>query len=290
MVNLALSSWWAPGHGVALWRYFGAELDTIPLIFLFLIFFAAERAKPGESTARCASGSETRIALPFPLFLRPRFSQDNKNMLLTPKPVLSDVRFPPADHGFATRVERCTSKSGLRRRIEWSSAPDACSTSKPARPSTTRRSLSKATRSCASARLRREIRASTQVIDLPNATVLPGLIDCHTHLTFDPKSLGYESLGISVPREALTGAKNARITLEAGFTTVRNVGASGYSDVALRDAINDGDVPGPRMLVSGAALGITGGHCDDNLLPREYHASRTAWPTAWKPFNTKFAR
>ena len=109
------------------------------------------------------------------------------------------------------------------------------------------------------------------VIDLPNATVLPGLIDSHTHITFDPKGLGYESLGISVPREALTGAKNARVTLEAGFTTVRNVGASGYSDVALRDAINDGDVPGPRMIVSGPALGITGGHCDNNLLPFEDH-------------------
>ena len=113
--------------------------------------------------------------------------------------------------------------------------------------------------------------AGATIVDLPNATVLPGLIDSHTHITFDPKGLGYESLGISVPREALTGAKNARITLEAGFTTIRNVGASGYSDVALRDAINDGDVPGPRMLVSGPALGITGGHCDNNLLPFEDH-------------------
>jgi imidazolonepropionase-like amidohydrolase len=108
-------------------------------------------------------------------------------------------------------------------------------------------------------------------IELPNATVLPGLIDAHTHLTMDPK-FGYEELGISIPREALTGAKNARLTLEAGFTTVRNVGADGFSDVALRDAINAGDVPGPRMLVSGPALGITGGHCDNNLLPYEYHA------------------
>ncbi len=62
------------------------------------------------------------------------------------------------------------------------------------------------------------------------------------------------------------------LTLEAGFTTVRNVGADGYSDVALRDAINAGDVPGPRMLVSGPPLGITGGHCDNNMLPSEYHA------------------
>jgi imidazolonepropionase-like amidohydrolase len=110
------------------------------------------------------------------------------------------------------------------------------------------------------------------VVDLPNATVLPGLIDAHTHITFDPH-FGYERLGISVPREALAGAKNARTTLLAGFTTVRNVGASGYSDVALRDAINAGDVPGPRMIVSGPALGITGGHCDNNLLPFEYHAT-----------------
>lgn len=108
-------------------------------------------------------------------------------------------------------------------------------------------------------------------IELPNATVLPGLIDAHTHLTMDPK-FGYETLAISLPREALIGAKNARATLLAGFTTVRNVGASGFSDVALRDAINAGDVPGPRMLVSGPAMGITGGHCDNNMLPMEYHA------------------
>src|SRR2546425_2343006 len=110
-------------------------------------------------------------------------------------------------------------------------------------------------------------------INLPNAGVLPGLIEAHTHLTGDPKNIGYPSLGISVPRHALTGAENARLTLQAGFTTVRNVGAPGYSDVALRDAINAGDIPGPRMLVSGPALSITGGLCDNNLLPYEYHAT-----------------
>jgi imidazolonepropionase-like amidohydrolase len=115
--------------------------------------------------------------------------------------------------------------------------------------------------------------AGATVINLPNSTVLPGLIDAHVHLTGDNTKLGYEELSVSTPREALTGAKNAKITLEAGFTTVRNVGAGGFSDVALRDAINDGDVPGPRMLVSGPPLGITGGHCDDNLLPSEYHHS-----------------
>ncbi len=109
------------------------------------------------------------------------------------------------------------------------------------------------------------------IVDLPSATCLPGLIDVHTHLTSDPSASGYQGLGISVPREAITGVKNARLTLHAGFTTVRNVGAGNYTDVALRDGINDGDVEGPRMLVSGPPLGITGGHCDNNLLPFEFH-------------------
>jgi imidazolonepropionase-like amidohydrolase len=117
-----------------------------------------------------------------------------------------------------------------------------------------------------------EVPSDALHIELPNATVLPGLIDAHTHLTMDPK-FGYETLALSTSRQALIGAKNARLTLLAGFTTVRNVGAQDFSDVALRDAINAGDVPGPRLLVSGPALSITGGHCDNNMLPFEYHAT-----------------
>jgi imidazolonepropionase-like amidohydrolase len=113
--------------------------------------------------------------------------------------------------------------------------------------------------------------AGDTTIDLPDATVLPGLIDMHTHLTFELSSLSYEGLKISTAREALHGARNARRTLEAGFTTVRNVGAKDYADIALRDAINDGDVIGPRIVASGPALGITGGHCDENLLPPAFH-------------------
>ena len=110
-------------------------------------------------------------------------------------------------------------------------------------------------------------------LDLTHATCLPGLIDVHDHLTSDPTDSGYKSLGLSVPRKTVKGVKNARITLEAGFTTVRNLGAQGYSDIALRDGIVAGEVPGPRMLASGPALGITGGHCDNNLLAPQYHAT-----------------
>ncbi|HTB90951.1 MAG TPA: amidohydrolase family protein [Steroidobacteraceae bacterium] len=109
-------------------------------------------------------------------------------------------------------------------------------------------------------------------IDLRSMTVLPGLIDVHTHLTMDTNFDPYHELSTSIAKSALIGARNAKVTLEAGFTAVRNVGAEGYADVDLRDAIDADLIEGPHMQVSGPALGITGGHCDDNLLPFQYHA------------------
>jgi imidazolonepropionase-like amidohydrolase len=109
-----------------------------------------------------------------------------------------------------------------------------------------------------------------QIIDLGDATLLPGLADMHTHLTYYSSDNGYESLAVSYTDQAVRGVANARKTLMAGFTAARNLGAGGYSDVSLRDAIDSGRVPGPRLQVSGPALGITGGHCDSNLLPEQY--------------------
>ena len=106
-------------------------------------------------------------------------------------------------------------------------------------------------------------------IDLSEMTVLPGLSDAHVHLTGDANIHGYKRLTRSTPRAAITGVRNAKRTLMAGFTTVRNVGAPGFADVDLMEAIEDGDVPGPRIIPAGRSIGITGGHCDNNLLPFE---------------------
>lgn len=109
-----------------------------------------------------------------------------------------------------------------------------------------------------------------EFIDLSGMTVLPGLSDAHVHLTSDAKTHGYKRLTVSTPRAAITGVMNAKRTLEAGFTTIRNLGAPGFTDVDLMNAIEDGDIAGPRVIPAGRSIGITGGHCDNNLLPFEY--------------------
>ena len=109
-----------------------------------------------------------------------------------------------------------------------------------------------------------EVPAGAQALDLGDLTLLPGLIDAHTHLTFDISGDWVTRSVRELPADAaLRGARNARLTLLAGFTTVRDVGAPGFADVSLMKAIDAGFVMGPRMIPSAYAIGITGGHCDD---------------------------
>ena len=111
------------------------------------------------------------------------------------------------------------------------------------------------------------IPAGAKVIDLGDTTLMPGFIDAHTHvigrILGDPDGNAaavkdYDSFG------AIIGTRNAYNLLMAGFTSIRNVGAPNFDDMALRKAINEGWVPGPRMETAGHAIGITGGHCDEN--------------------------
>ena len=111
------------------------------------------------------------------------------------------------------------------------------------------------------------IPAGAEVIDFGDATLLPGFIDAHTHLTSmyseDYKQSALDGLQKTTAEKALDSSVNARVTLMAGVTTVRDVGSGEYLDAGLRNAINRNVVPGPRMLVAVHAIGATGGHCDE---------------------------
>lgn len=105
--------------------------------------------------------------------------------------------------------------------------------------------------------------AGAEVIDLKDRFVLPGFIDCHTHITWEmSRNSRLEGVEKSDADQALDGVVFARRTLEAGFTTIRNVGSTGRASFSLRDAINAGKVVGPRILEAGQAITPTGGHGD----------------------------
>jgi hypothetical protein len=113
--------------------------------------------------------------------------------------------------------------------------------------------------------------AGARHIDLGNRTVLPGLIDMHVHLTSDPALSGYRGLEYTDNFWTVVGVANARKTLEAGFTTIRNVGSANFDDVALKQGIDAGYVPGPRIVPATYAIGATGGHCDATEFPPSVH-------------------
>jgi len=109
--------------------------------------------------------------------------------------------------------------------------------------------------------------AGARHVDLPGQTLLPGFIDMHVHITSDPRFSGYKWLEFTDNFWTVVGVANAKRTLEAGFTTIRNVGSENYDDVALKQAIDLGYVPGPRIVPATYAIGATGGHCDSTEFP-----------------------
>ena len=111
------------------------------------------------------------------------------------------------------------------------------------------------------------IAAGAERLDLPGVTLLPGLIDMHVHLTSSPLFGGYTGLQFSDAFWTVIATRHAKDTLEAGFTTVRNVGSEAYGDVGLKEAIDGGFVPGPRIVPAAYSFGATGGHCDSTYFP-----------------------
>jgi imidazolonepropionase-like amidohydrolase len=109
--------------------------------------------------------------------------------------------------------------------------------------------------------------AGARHVDLPGMTVLPGLIDMHTHITDDPRYSGYRELEFTDNFWTVVGVASAKKTLEAGFTTIRNVGSQNFDDVAIKQGIEQGIIPGPRIVPATYAIGATGGHCDTTEFP-----------------------
>lgn len=113
-------------------------------------------------------------------------------------------------------------------------------------------------------------------VDLKGMTLLPGLIDMHTHLTLDPHFSGYRVLQFTDNFWTVVGVANAQKTLEAGFTTIRNVGSANFDDVAIKQAVEQGIVTGPRIVPATYPIGATGGHCDATELPPSVSVNRPA--------------
>src|SRR3569833_3188646 len=111
------------------------------------------------------------------------------------------------------------------------------------------------------------IPAGARRVDLPGMTLLPGFIDMHTHITADPQYSGYKGLEFTDNFWTVVGVANAKKTVEAGFTTIRNVGSENYNDVAIKQGIETGHIPGPRIVPATYAIGATGGHCDSTEFP-----------------------
>ena len=125
---------------------------------------------------------------------------------------------------------------------------------------------------------RLQVPSAAEVIELPGVTLLPGLIDMHTHLDSDPEAGGFSGLQFTDAYWTVVSVPNAKKTLEAGFTTVRNVGSGNWTDIALKQAIEAGKINGPRIVPAGYSFGATGGHCDATGLPPSFEAKN--------PFNS----